>query len=372
MEIREIKNEDISEIKSLYKKNLWFLDYFLFSEVFGSIVKLKEKGRGTCFVALEQNEVVGSFCVSWFMIKSEKHGLIDCVVTQKDLYGKGIARSLLHHSIKWLKDQGCAHIYATVEHYNSRSWNMFIHNGFSLYEFPQQLKDLGIRTFKLWSKEGYFFGIGTYFLKLNETELDYKTSSPIYHNLMGWFGLFLPWIIIMLIESRDFMLVPYVAIITVLSIFFHEFGHWFIAKMLKINTCFKANEPGILVSSIIALIGGIYPFYGSTYIKQKDWSYIGDKRKPGLNKNGPIYVMGPLFSIIMAIISKYLIGLTFGYWQIMFQLGMNINIYLVLFNLIPIKSAGGFPWDGTKIYQWNKIIWVIETIVMILIVILLW
>ncbi len=130
----------------------------------------------------------------------------------------------------------------------------------------------------------------------------------------------------------------------------------------------QVNEPGNLFWALISLIGGIYPFYGSTYVKQLDWSYIGDKRKSGLNKNGPIYLIGPILSAILSMICKTMIGLTTGYWQNMFQIGRTLNIYLALFNLIPIKSAGGFPWDGMKIFKWNKWVWAIETVLIAVII----
>jgi len=39
------------------------------------------------------------------------------------------------------------------------------------------------------------------------------------------------------------------------------------------------------------------------------------------------------------------------------RVGYTLNLFIVIFNLLPIKAAGGFVWDGKKILNWNKVIW---------------
>ena len=37
--------------------------------------------------------------------------------------------------------------------------------------------------------------------------------------------------------------------------------------------------------------------------------------------------------------------------------GYTASLYLTIFNLIPIQAAGGFAWDGQKIFAWNRAAW---------------
>ncbi len=360
--IRELQQPEIPQLKALYKENLWLLDRLIFSGVSNSVIKEQAQKTATCLVAVEGAQIIGSFCVRWMEIKGERHGLIDAVVTAKERYGQGIAKKLLLAAVEWLESQDCHHIYATADRYNSRSWNMFIHHGFSLYEVPQQMRDFGWSFFKVWGKEHYFFGLGNFFLKKNLSAPRYPESSPLYHLFLGAAGLILPWFILALMGGATLNLLPYLALVIGASLVFHEYSHWLVARCFRLSTTFKANEPGILFSLLLALIGGIYPCYGSTYIREQDWSYVRQTKI-----NGMIYSVGPVMTIALALLCSYLASFTQGDWSTALSVATTMNVTVALVNLIPITASGGFPWDGVKIYRWNKLWWLVILVGVILI-----
>ncbi len=363
IQIRELEKPDIPLVKQLFKENLWILDRLIFTGAFNSIMKDKEEGAGTSFIATIDSKVVGSISVRLFEIKGEKHGLIDSVVTARQMHGKGIAGKILIAVLSWLENANCRHIYATVDRYNSRSWNMFIHNGFSLFEFPAQMKRFGADFFKVWAREGYFFGIGLNFLKKQQPGQAIEESGHYYHHCLGYAGFLLPWFFLALWGGSAAEVFPYLLPLALISFICHEYGHALIAWFFGLKTCFKANIPGIIFFSALSLFGGIYPFYGSTYIREKDWSYVSKKNS---RVNGLIYFFGPVTSIAIALIFKYLVGISEGYWQTAFSVGIFINAALAVANLIPISASGGFPFDGTKIYQWNKGFWALAVAIVVL------
>jgi len=75
----------------------------------------------------------------------------------------------------------------------------------------------------------------------------------------------------------------------------HELSQKFLARRLDLEATFKAWGSGILLSWLLALLGGFFPAYGSTYVKQLDWSY-----KPERDNTRVIFALGPLVSLTLA------------------------------------------------------------------------
>ena len=68
-------------------------------------------------------------------------------------------------------------------------------------------------------------------------------------------------------------------------------------------------------------------------------------------ENGIISVAGPLTNYVLALL--FLGGvLLFPGAKFVLAIGFNINLWLGLFNMIPLLN-----FDGAKIFNWNKWIW---------------
>ena len=357
IKVRQMEPGEESMTRNLYK-NLWLFDRLIFLIVFKDILKSIKKDRGACFLAMDGDKGVGTASVRYKTIKGERHGVIDCVVTDKSLRGQGIGKQILDACLVWFERNGCPHVYATVDRYNSRSWNMFIHQGFTVYDTRQQINDLKSKFLSLWALETYFIGIGTFFLKKTP---DRKSSSlnhslrPAFHFLLAMLVFPGIWYVLALRWHISWTVFPFLFVVVGTALIGHELAHFLAAKAFGLKCVFKIWEPGLLFFFILSLVGGIYPAYGSTYIKQIDWSYRHDERK-----NGIIYASGPVASFLLALGCLGLLDvINSPLWVHALSLGYMINIFQAMFNLIPIWSSGGFPWDGAKIFSWSKAAWVI-------------
>jgi len=354
--VREMAPSEQGSVKSLFKRCLGPVDFIAFSIVFADIVKSIEKQQGCCLIAVQGEAVVGTMSLRTFVYGQRKVGLIDAVASDKVARGKGVAKAILARAIDWFGQRGYQEVYATVDRYNSPSWNMFVHAGFSPYGFPDQVKDFGGRFLKLWFDEGYIFGFGTFFLKKGSTATVPRSRElhGAWHYLAACLGFALLWIITV---SRNGSATPdaCVAIVVVasLSVMLPELGHKAVARALGLQTCFKAWPSGFWFMLALGLAGGLYPAYGSSYIKQLDYSYTTNRREAGL-----VYVAGPVVNVLVAIACRMLtIPVATGAWHLALAMGFSMNTWLAIFNILPIKAAGGMPFDGYKVFNWSKVAW---------------
>jgi len=352
--VREILPGEEKAVRELFKRNLGPIDRLFFLLAYREALKSALKQRGNCLVAVCEEIVVGSVSLRVLFYAEKRIGLIDAIVVDRDFRGRGIGKSLLDEALSWFKEGGSELICATADRYNSPSWNMFIHRGFSTYEFQSQLRDLGLSFIRLWFAEFYIVGAGIFFLKRTSEEERQREAGETRHFLVAWAGLTLIWWILAFRGGGSFIIIPLAFGVAGLSLFAHEHAHRFAASRFGLGTTFKAWDSGLLFSSLLAVFfGAFYPAYGSTYIKQVDWQYGSKRRETGL-----IYVAGPTISLVLATLFWALLawgsnGLLMTIWRV----GYVINLSFVIFNLIPIQAAGGFAWDGGKIFTWNKIAW---------------
>ncbi|MFA6225529.1 MAG: hypothetical protein WC620_04955 [Methanoregula sp.] len=81
-----------------------------------------------------------------------------------------------------------------------------------------------------------------------------------------------------------------------------------------------------------------------------------EKRSLGL-----IMLSGPVFSILIAIACLFLIHLG-GVFRTAGMLGFSINLLTGVFELLPIT-----PCDGKEVYVWNKCVWALIFIPLVLV-----
>lgn len=348
--VREMLPVEERSIRELFEKNLGVIDQLFFHLSFRNALKSARKQQGTTLVATYDGKIVGSVSLRILIYAKKRIGLIDAIVTDKLLRGRGIGKSLLEKALSWLRRRGCEYIYATADRFNSPSWNMFIHNGFAPYGLQGLFRDLGFSFFRLWLDEFYIVGGGTFFLKAGEGLRQPKVGEG-WDFLAAWLGFaFILWVAFRQGASWG---IPIALGVAGLTLFAHEFAHKIAASRFGLKTTFKAWDSGIIFSLLLSILGAVYPVYGSTYIKQIDWRYDPEQKGTGL-----IYAAGPFMSLMLA---------TFCWVSLLYfnnellrttmRMGYVANYVLVFFNLIPLQAAGGFAWDGRKIFKWSKIVW---------------
>ena len=119
----------------------------------------------------------------------------------------------------------------------------------------------------------------------------------------------------------------------------HESAHKFMAKSRGAWSEFRMWGQGLLFALLLRIVGGpIFIAPGATM-----WA----KRNATLEDQGLVSVAGPVSNIILAGI--FFVG---SFFIPFFAMGITINLYLAMFNLLPIP-----PLDGSKVIKWNPVIW---------------
>jgi len=351
--VREILRGEEEYVRKFFERNLGPIDDFFFNLSFGEALRSASKQLGASLVAVREGKIVGCFSLRIVVYGEKRIGLVDAIVTDRNLRGSGIGKSLLDEALSWFEKKGCEIICATADRFNSASWNMFVHKGFSPYAIREQLRDLGLNFIRLWLAEFYIVGGGTFFLKKTSGKDVRPEVSEGHSFLVAWIGFaFILWL--MAFRQGKSLNIPLVLGVAGLSLFAHELVHKLVAGRLGLKTVFKVWDSGILFSSLLAAIfSALYPSYGQTYIKQVDWRYDPEQRMMGL-----IYAAGPITSLILA--AFFWTSLPYFNDELLRtagRIGYVSNYVLVIFNLVPIQASGGFAWDGRRIYMWNKTVW---------------
>ena len=171
------------------------------------------------------------------------------------------------------------------------------------------------------------------------------------------FDLFKSWIVITIIiyilgiGSRDgFLYNILVSSIAVGTAFlFHELGHKIMAQHYGCFAEYRANNSMLWMALFMSFLGFVFLAPGAVIISGP----VGKRR------NGMISAAGPGVNFIMALIFMMIIVITKN--QLIMSISMSgvlINGWIGLFNMIPF---GNF--DGKKILNWNKIIYIIMVVI---------
>ena len=352
--IRVMLPSEKSEIEKLFGRSLGLIDKIFFQLTLEGALKRAKKQLGSSLVGRLNDRIVGSVSMRIQLIGGRRAGFIAALVSDREFRGRGVGKSLVDGAISWLEERECEVIYATADRYNSPSWNTFIHRGFSIYEFPQQLRNYRLNFLRLWLVEFHFIGYGTFFLRWDREEEIPRGRSEAWHFIAAWLGLSLMLGMRALRMGETVSLLPLLIVVAWISLIAHELPQKMIGRLLGLETDFKVWEPGLFLGSLFGAVGSIFPVYGSTYVKQLDWRY--DPRKSGM---GAFFAIGPFVSFVMASVFWVLSSTTRGFLATSGRIGFLTNLMNVFFNLIPLQSAGGLVWDGKKILTWSKAVWMI-------------
>ncbi|MFC2007643.1 M50 family metallopeptidase [Chloroflexota bacterium] len=149
-----------------------------------------------------------------------------------------------------------------------------------------------------------------------------------------------------------------------LGFIFHELGHRFVAKKYGYIATYSLWIPGLLLAIITSLFSWIFAAPGAVWIRSKEKINIDEEKY--INHLGKISITGPLVNVCLALIFLllsylYIYANRFGAGiptlSLILVVGARINGILAAFNLIPFG-----PFDGRKVYKWNKVIWFGATI----------
>ena len=133
-----------------------------------------------------------------------------------------------------------------------------------------------------------------------------------------------------------------------LAFILHEMGHRFTAQKYGCYAEYKMWPKGLLLALVLSPFL-IFAAPGAVMIHPRAdlWGRaVSMTRK----KMGIISLAGPAMNILLA---GVFILLNFLFPSEIFSLGIFINLWLAFFNMIPFP-----PLDGSKIFAWDKRIWI--------------
>jgi Zn-dependent protease len=135
----------------------------------------------------------------------------------------------------------------------------------------------------------------------------------------------------------------------------HELiGHKIIAQHYGMHAEFRMWPFGLVLALASSLVGFVFAAPGAVYVQPKPDFYF--RAKDNQKHMGIVSIAGPIVNITIA-----LIFLVLSFTNPLMISGMNVfafafsvNVWLALFNLVPIP-----PLDGSKVLAWNKFAWLI-------------
>ncbi|MFH1500994.1 MAG: hypothetical protein ABIE22_03550 [archaeon] len=131
---------------------------------------------------------------------------------------------------------------------------------------------------------------------------------------------------------------------------FHELMHKYYAQRYRLWAEFRAFYNMLWLALALSLFGFIIAAPGAVMIR----GYLNKEQ------HGKISLAGPATNIVLAAI--FLVPLVLlkpvGVLNLLFSYGLTINALLALFNMIPVQ-----PFDGGKIYNWNRTVYFITTLI---------
>ena len=149
-------------------------------------------------------------------------------------------------------------------------------------------------------------------------------------------------------EPRSLIIASAMALVGVsLGFVLHEMGHRIVARRFGCFAEYTMWPTGLMLALICSLFGFVFAAPGAVMIYPG--ADASGRATLTIEKAGLISIAGPALNICLAVV---FLLLNMAYPMLLFTMGVQINIWLAIFNLIPFG-----PLDGAKILRWNKRAW---------------
>ncbi len=130
----------------------------------------------------------------------------------------------------------------------------------------------------------------------------------------------------------------------------HELiGHKIIAQRLGLHAEYKMWRFGLVIALVSSMTGFVFAAPGAVYVSSRVdlWGRASGVSK---RKMGFVSLAGPLVNLGLAV-AFFMINIIQP--SDLFSLAVFVNIWLGIFNMLPVP-----PLDGSKVFAWDKRIWI--------------
>lgn len=299
-------------------------------------------------VAILDGQIVGGIFIKYMVSDGKKTGYIDIAFVDPSHHGKGIATALYDQVIPYLFAEGCTALTALVKDDNVGSWKLLLNHGFSRVSLPEAVRHLGFKGMALQYFVAPLFASNGMELYLAVKDTVVKPKEP---NSIKQICLFLLANSLLLVtalpeQGKDFPLFLCAYLVLLLgSVLFGYIGTLFSKKQWR----FRLNNGGAALIAGINFIGGLYPMIGNWYPAK--YENTAEFRK-AMGMTALCEWLGMIAMVLtgLALYTQHLFFRPFLYCGYVFLLYRMIPIY-------PFESYG-----SSRVYRWNKWIYVALTV----------
>lgn len=157
----------------------------------------------------------------------------------------------------------------------------------------------------------------------------------------------------MALNPGNLAMFPQTLFIIVVAFAAHEIiGHKLVAQHFGYFAEYRMWPQGLLLALISSFFGFIFAAPGAVYISPVRKKFAFHVARITERENGIISLGGPAVNIALGF-AIFALAFAFPALSGLFLTAANISFWLALFNLIPFP-----PLDGSKVFAWNKPVWV--------------
>lgn len=135
----------------------------------------------------------------------------------------------------------------------------------------------------------------------------------------------------------------------------HELvGHKLIAQRLGLHAEYKMWRVGLVIALLSSLAGFVFAAPGAVYVSPRV-DLWGHHQAVSKKRMGTVSLAGPLVNLLLVGVFMPL-SVLYPIKMLdveLFGLAVFVNLWLAIFNMLPIP-----PLDGSKVFAWDKRIWV--------------
>jgi Zn-dependent protease len=149
------------------------------------------------------------------------------------------------------------------------------------------------------------------------------------------------------------------ALAVVTGFLLHELMHKFVAQRYGAWAEFRIFPLGLMMALLFSFFGVVFAAPGAVYIQ--------GRLTP--RQNGMISIAGPGINLVVGastLLASFLFPIGAAVGDILWVVA-GVNIFLALFNLLPVP-----PLDGSKVFRWNKAIWIVSLAAAVVLLAIAW